>query len=396
MNIAILGAGLLGRLLAYRLAQQGYHIDLYERDGPSAQQSAAYIAASMLAPLAESATAARFITELGLASLKIWPQWLAQLDTSRSSLQINAKESAPIFFQQQGTLVLWHRHDEEEAQRFYQRLDMPLAIRHHCAPQKIHAAELAALEPSLASRFAQGIYLPGEGQLDNRALLDRLLVYVEHKNVRLHWQCHVEVDAIKADRVIDCRGLGAQTKWNAAHLFSPNALRGVRGEVIRLYAPDVALKRPIRLLHPRYPLYIAPKPDHIYVVGATEIESEDLSEISVRSTLELLSAAYTVHPGFGEARILEMRSQCRPTLANHLPQIRWDGQRCIAINGLYRHGYLIAPAVVEAAISLLSYIDGGECADHALWQAQQPWPTLFELAPIPQSSDSFFTAAHHD
>lgn len=393
MNIAILGAGLVGRLLAYRLAQQGHHIDLYERGGPSGEQSAAYIAASMLAPVAESATAARLITELGLASLKIWPQWLVELDASLSSPQDSAQERVPIFFQQQGTLVLWHHHDEEEAQRFYQRLDVSLATRHHCAPQKLQAAALAALEPSLASRFMQGIYLPGEGQLDNRALLDGLLAYVKQKNVHLHWQHNAEVEAIKADRVIDCRGLGAQTSWNSTCFFSSNVLRGVRGEVIRLHAPEVALKRPIRLLHPRYPLYIAPKPNHIYVIGATEIESEDLSEISVRSTLELLSAAYTVHPGFGEARILEMRSQCRPTLANHLPQIRWDGQRCIAINGLYRHGYLIAPAVVQAALNLLTYIDGEKCDEPAVWQAQQPWPELFELASMPEPSGSLFVTA---
>ena len=69
--------------------------------------------------------------------------------------------------------------------------------------------------------------------------------------------------------------------------------------MIRLHAPEVSLRRPVRLMHPRYPLYIAPKPDHVFVIGATEIESEDTSPASVRSTLELLSAAYSLHSGFG-------------------------------------------------------------------------------------------------
>jgi hypothetical protein len=69
-------------------------------------------------------------------------------------------------------------------------------------------------------------------------------------------------------------------------------------------------------VHPRYPLYIAPKPGHgVFVIGATEIESEDMSPASVRSTLELLSAAYAVHSGFAEARIRGDRHAVPPHAA---------------------------------------------------------------------------------
>jgi glycine oxidase len=155
--------------------------------------------------------------------------------------------------------------------------------------------------------------------------------------------------------VIDCRGLGAQSSWNQ----SKQALRGVRGEVLRLYAPEVKLRRPTRLIHPRYPIYIAPKENDIYVVGATEIESDDVSEMSVRSAMELLSAVYTVHSGFAEARILEMATQCRPTLQDNLPAIHIKKDpglsNLIMINGLYRHGFMIAPAVLDCALEILEY-----------------------------------------
>ncbi|MFN4104345.1 MAG: FAD-dependent oxidoreductase, partial [Tepidimonas sp.] len=130
-------------------------------------------------------------------------------------------------------------------------------------------------------------------------------------------------------------------------------LRGVRGEVARLHAPDVTLQRPTRLLHPRYPIYIAPKPGHLFVIGATQIESDDLSPASVRSTLELLSAAYAVHPGFAEARVLELCAQCRPTLPNNLPAVVERAPRVLQINGLYRHGFMISPAVHDAVIEYL-------------------------------------------
>lgn len=166
--------------------------------------------------------------------------------------------------------------------------------------------------------------------------------------VAVHWhtpRTPAEVDPGPQGWLFDCRGLGAQPQWNA--------LRGVRGEVARVHAPGVSLSRPTRLVHPRYPLYIAPKPDGLFVIGATEIESDDLSPASVRSTLELLSAAYTVHPGFGEARIVELGVQLRPTLPDNLPALRLAAPRRMEINGLYRHGFLIAPAVLDAVLEIV-------------------------------------------
>ncbi len=144
--------------------------------------------------------------------------------------------------------------------------------------------------------------------------------------------------------MIDCRGLGAKPAWPA--------LRGIRGEVARVHAPGIGLTRPVRLLHPRYPLYIAPKENDLYVIGATEVEGEDMSPVTVRSALELLSAAFAVHPGFGEARILELNAHCRPTLPDHRPAIVWDGARTLRVNGLYRHGFMIAPEVADSAAQL--------------------------------------------
>jgi glycine oxidase len=130
------------------------------------------------------------------------------------------------------------------------------------------------------------------------------------------------------------------------------------------------LRRPTRLIHPRYPIYIAPKENDIYVVGATEIESEDLSNMSVRSAMELLSAVYTVHSGFAEARILEMATQCRPTLKNNLPEIRVLKEKgltdLIMINGLYRHGFMISPAVMDCALEVLEHGQSNTALDLGL------------------------------
>ncbi|SCX67494.1 FAD-dependent oxidoreductase [Variovorax sp. EL159] len=341
-SVAVLGAGLMGRLLAVSLAQAGCRVDLYEAGSADAEGAAARVAAAMLAPLAESAVAPVSVVRMGQHALSRWPELLASL-------------AQPVFFQREGTLVLWHRQDAAEASRLARVLAATGTQVPELAPmQAIDAAAIAALEPSLGQRFAQGLFLPGEGQLDNRALLASLLATLQaHPNVSLHWQSpRAPADFSpgttgQPDWVIDCRGLGAKPQWQA--------LRGVRGEVIRVHAPEVTLKRPTRLVHPRYPLYIAPKPDNLFVIGATEIESDDMSPASVRSTLELLSAAYAVHSGFAEARIVEIATQCRPTLPDNLPSIRQPQPRVLQINGLYRHGFMIAPALLDATMELLAH-----------------------------------------
>lgn len=337
----ILGAGLMGRLLANTLAQHGHLVQVHEAQGADGQGSAARVAAAMLAPLAESAITEMPVVRMGHHGLTRWPQLIAALPE-------------PVFFQQNGTLVLWHRQDSAEAKRFESLL---VRTQQQCPElpsiQRLDVHALHRHEPGLEERFNQGLYLPGEGQLDNRELLASLLKGMTQLGVDVRWNSPASPDDFQPgqpghpDWVFDCRGLGARDNWTQ--------LRGVRGEVLRLYAPEVSLQRPTRLIHPRYPIYIAPKEKHVFVIGATEIETEDLSAVSVRSTLELLSAAYTVHSGFAEARILEASTQARPTLVDNLPAIRCLSERSLQINGLYRHGFLISPAMLDVVMEWVQH-----------------------------------------
>ena len=91
------------------------------------------------------------------------------------------------------------------------------------------------------------------------------------------------------------------------------------------------------------------------VVGATCVESDDRSPVSVRGALELLTSAYSVLPALAEARILEFNAQVRPALPDNLPALHFDqGRNVLYINGLYRHGFLLTPTVVEEVLAILS------------------------------------------
>ena len=337
-KIGILGGGLTGRLMAFLLSRQQHSVVLYEQGGRDGNQSAAFVAAAMLAPMAEAVDATPLVLSLGYQSLDLWKEIIPRLPEK-------------VLMQFSGSLIVWHAQDGDIAHRFAQQLRRGNGGRE--VWQCWNADDIAANEPQLGGRFTNGFYLPTEGQLDNRQTLLALANAIEQAGVKCHWNTAVSLADITADWLIDCRGFGAKTDWNRGQ----SQLRGIRGEVARVYAPEIVLNRPTRLLHPRYPLYIAPKENHIFVIGATQIESEDPSNVSVRSGLELMSALYAVTPAFGEARILELATNLRPTLDHHDPEIRVDiNKKILSINGLFRHGFMIAPAVCAAASRILDNV----------------------------------------
>ncbi len=338
-HIGIAGAGLAGRTLAWRLARAGARVSLFDAKGRDDLSSASQTAAAMLSPLAELAVSDDAVFELGQRSMQLWPQWIAELAEYSGQ---------PVYFRQDGTLVVAHAQDQSSLEHFTRLLNHKLPDAAKNQVQTLDASALGSVEPALAGRFAGGLYLQGEGQLANDQWMAALALEVDRLGVQ--WHEGQAVDRIEAhaigcagkthavDVAVDARGVGSKAAWPQ--------LRGVRGEVLRVECEGVSLQRPVRLMHPRYQLYVAPRPGNQFVVGATELESEDAGPVTVRSVLELASALHSLHPAFGEARVLRMSAALRPALDDHRPAIsQRDG--VWHINGLYRHGYLCAPALVD-------------------------------------------------
>ncbi|GAA4360224.1 FAD-dependent oxidoreductase [Kangiella marina] len=336
MKLAVIGAGIAGRLLTWRLAKRGHQVTLYDKQQKGEESACSFAAAGILSPLAELEMAELDIFELGNHSMKLYPQWLKQLTT-------------PVFYRQTGSLVTAHGSDRVELDHFYRVIQRKLGAE-KASQTLVKKIAVAEKEEDL-SHLGDGLYLPTEGQIDPVGLMHSVMNELEHSDcVTIHYgkristlsngQIEAEGTTEAFDWVFDCRGLGAKNDL---------PLRAVRGELLWLQAPDVSIKHLTRLIHPRYRIYVVPRPNNLYLIGATEIESEDYSPVSVRSSLELLSAAYSVHRGFGEARIINSVVNCRPALPNNLPWVKTQSG-ITKINGLYRHGILLAPAVVEQAI----------------------------------------------
>jgi glycine oxidase len=226
------------------------------------------------------------------------------------------------------------------------RRELDLFARQTSGHERVDAKRLGALEPALAGRFNEGLFFADEGHVEPRRVLKAIRSKLRGRNVEMRFGHSVEPCGLDGT-VVDCRGLEARD-------VLPD-LRGVKGETILVETSEIQLTRPVRLMHPRWPLYVIPRADNRFLIGATSIESEDVSGVSVRSALELLTAAYTIHPAFGEARIVEIGTALRPAFPNHAPRIQVTGNR-IAVNGLYRHGYLMAPALAEVVTAYV--VDG--------------------------------------
>ncbi len=346
-NIAILGAGLLGRLLAWRLLQSGHAVTLFEASDFNQPRSAANTAAAMIAPLTEAVVSNKTLYALGMRSLKFWHTWIAELNLQQELEAVN--------FSCPGTLAIAHHQDQAELQQLKQDLTAMLGDNDNSV--WLDKTQLQQKENEL-EHFHQALYLPEEGFLDNRLLLKNLLDTVKKLGAKcqdntavslqenqIHFADNTVFDKTQFDHIIDCRGVGAKANHSD--------LRGVRGEVMWVHCPDLQIQHAIRLMHPRYKLYMVPKPKQQYIIGATEIESEDLSPISVHSSLELASALYTIHPALAEARIIETDVNLRPAFIDNEPRIALN-KPVISVNGLHRHGFLLAPCMVDDVVQWIN------------------------------------------
>ena len=375
-TIGIAGAGLLGRLLAWRLSRAGHAVEVFD-PGDAAptfdgRGAAAFTAAGMLSPVAELDNAGPEVARLGLRSIGLWREIVAALP------------GAP-FFSERGSLLLAHRADLGAAQRVLARLRTD-AVEGLATPQPLDDAQLRDLEPALFG-IAHAWLLGGEAQIDTPAVMAAL-----HQGARgVHWHWGEPVVALTPgvlhlargrarhfDLVFDVRGVGARplrdadrgptpplrgedlgftTQLRGEDLGFTPQIRGVRGETVWLHAPGLGLTRPLRLLHPRHRVYIVPRPGDVVIVGASEVESEDRSPVSLKSAVELMAAAHSVLPALAEARILRLDRNLRPALPDHEPHTEVR-PGLVRINGLFRHGWLLAPALVDDALAALARCEG--------------------------------------
>lgn len=316
-TITVVGAGITGLWQALALVRRGHRVRLVERSAQPFADAASAYAGAMLGPFCEKEVYAPVVRDLGLKSIELW----------RAAFPGTAVE---------GTLVVASARDKAEIDHFARLTE---------GHERVGGEAIGKLEPDLDGRFGAGLFYAQEGHVAPRAAMEFLLEEIKRAGVEVLFGTAWQDRPAKDETVIDCRGLGARAKL-------PD-LRGVRGERLIVCSREINLRRPVRFLHPRHPIYVVPWGNGLFMVGATVIESDDTGPITVRSALELLGMAYALHPAFGEAQIVDAGAGVRPAFADNVPKIIVRGPT-IHVNGLYRHGFLMAPALAELVAEYLA------------------------------------------
>lgn len=339
MKIAIIGGGLLGRLTALKLIATGHDITLFEAHSFDHPHNAAAISAGLVAPLSESIHTCPEVVSMGLKSQTLWPgilRNLQEMDPQHHLVSYRNTGTMAVSFPDEQECLLQHR------QQLYKCVP-----EHRDSIQMLYNDEVTELEPEL-SRFETAVYLHNEGNLCNAQFLATSSRAIrKHAAVVDHWALQGDGTELQRqyDWIVDCRGAGAvQARTHAEDNQHP--LLAVRGESIRVRTDAVPLTRPVRIIQQRFTIFVAPKANNIFVVGATDLDKSDSHAVTVRSSLDLLSAVYALHPGFADAEIIEAIAGQRALYEHRKPEIQQAGN-IISVNGLSRQGWMTAPALVE-------------------------------------------------
>ena len=349
-DILIVGGGVIGLAVGWRLAEAGRRVAIFERG--EAGRGASWLAAGMLAPDAEIGFEEIALYRLGRESLRLWPDFARDLEAA-SGLSVDYRD--------EGTLAVADDRDSAAALRRLYEFQREQGL----AAEWLTGAEALEIEPFLAPRLAAAVFTPSDHQVDNRRVVEALKVAFRNAGGTLHEQAPVRAvvpDAagpaviledgsrIEGGAVVIAAGAWARQLDGLAPEARP-PVRPVKGQMIEL-----RIELPFSLRHVvRGPdAYLAPKRDGRLLVGATSEERGFETSVTAGGLYQLLDGAWRIVPGILELEVADAWAGLRPGSRDHAPLIGWSAAPGVVFaTGHYRHGILLAPATAEAVVALL-------------------------------------------
>lgn len=326
--VSVVGGGVIGLAVAWRCAQRGRSVTLYD---PTPGSGASNVAAGMLAPVSEAYFGETALTSLLLASARQWQSFAAEL----------APYGDPGY-RTEGTLLVALTGDDlaeaERLWRYQQSLGLPVS--------RLPAAELRQHEPVLHPRVRGGALASSDHQADPRRLVTALHAAAAQAGVRFETTTVTDISGLEGEVVV-AAGCGS-----AALTGLP--VRPVKGQVLRLRAPDgqPGFRHVIRGWADGRRVYLVPRADGEVVVGASEEERTDTVP-TAGAALELLRAATDLVPELAEYELAEVCVGHRPGTPDNAPILGRLSDRVVVATGHYRHGVLLTPATADAIAELV-------------------------------------------
>ncbi|MDE0301284.1 MAG: glycine oxidase ThiO [Candidatus Poribacteria bacterium] len=355
-SVVIIGGGIIGLGIGWQLAKSGCEVTIYERD--RAGRAASWAAAGMLAPIAEVHFEERELLELGSASLRLYPEWVRELE---SDTQMS------VGFRQEGTLIVGvDRDDAGLLQHFFdsQRL---LGLN----AEWLTGAEARDIEPLLSPQITAAISCEDDHQVDNRLMVSALMTAfriaggtlsegtpvskIEVQNgkargVRIKDRLH------EADVIVLAAGC-----WSADIEGLPDPIappvRPVKGQMMALQMEaGITTQKVIRTPRAKYNTnaYLVPKANGRLIVGATSEEMGFDTRLTAGGLFELLRSAWEAVPGIYDLPVLETWAGLRPGSRDNAPILgKTSVENLIMATGHYRNGILLTPVTAREISSLI-------------------------------------------
>lgn len=349
-DVAVVGGGLIGLSIAWRLARAGRAVTVLERDTIGAGASLA--ATGMLAPAAEHEPGSDPLLPLALDSLRLWPEF-------RDALQ--AASDRAIDYRADGTLVLAVGREEVERLRFRYDLQRRSGLEATWLP----GSEVRRLEPGLRPSVTAGIHCPRDHQVDPRLVMDALteacrragVILAERTPVTaLDWSGGRVTGILASDLVVAAETVVlASGAWSGEGGLLPDALalpvRPLKGQslALRTTARTGTLARMVWTEQ----VHMAPKSDGQLVVGATVEDCGFRPGVTAGGLYALLEGARRVLPGIEEMEVEAVWSGYRPTSDDDAPILDAIAPGLVAATGHHRNGYLLAPVTADAIAALV-------------------------------------------
>ncbi len=352
--MVVVGGGLVGLAVAWRAARRGMLVTVCD---PEPGRAASWAAAGMLAPVTECAPGEEALTALGLASLRRWASFAAEL----------AEDSVvDIGLRTEGTLAVAFDDDDRRALGELVRLHRSLGLDSDWLSRR----ECRQREPLLTPQVCGGVLARGDHSVDTRCLVGALSEAASRRGVG--WE-HQQVPRVVVQsgtatgvELADGRRLAAGQVVVAAGPWSgrldglpPDALppvRPVKGEILRLRGHPGApvVTGTVRARVHRWPVYLVPRRSGELVVGASMEEAGFDIGVRAGAVFELLRAAVTMVPAVGELELVEAIARLRPGTPDNGPIL---GPTTVAglllATGHHRNGVLLTPVTADALESCL-------------------------------------------
>src|SRR4051794_12809077 len=351
-DVVVLGAGAIGTAVAWRCAQRGLTVTLVD---PGSQRGAWHTAAGMLAPITELHYTEAALLRLNLGSLARYPEFAAA---------VTEDSGRPTGFHRSGTLLAAWDGADLAALRDLHAFALGLGV----AADLLTGRELRELEPALAAGLPGGLLAAGDHQVDPRLLHAALLDAGRRRGVQVVESLGavlVDRDRVRGVRITGGAVIASRYVVLAAGCWSglvdgiPAAavvpVRPVKGQTLRLRLPGRArMRHVVRAAVKGSPIYVVPRPDGQFVVGASSEEKGFDQQPRAGAVYELLRDAQTILPELGEAVLEEVSTGLRPGSPDNAPIVGAtpiDG--LIAATGHYRNGILLTPVTADGVASLI-------------------------------------------